>query len=245
MQMKMPPIPMREALHYRGWRGTPVEPELLEQIHALIALAERGVQPHVAMRRFGMDEDGRLQGTALIPQGGDVRRMLSGCHEAVLLAATLGAGSERMLLKAQAKSGAEAVLLDAVLSAAIEAVCDAQEAALRRTLGAQGLYLTDRFSPGYGDMPLVQSAQILAVLDAPRRIGLTLSANGLMLPRKSVTAVMGVSRKPVARRPSGCEACGARLTCALRRGRELSDGAEEVRDSGSVENGMKNGGNRG
>ena len=142
MQMKMPPIPMREALHYMGWRGTPVEPELLEQIHALIDLAERGVQPHVAMRRFGMDEDGRLKGTTLIPQGGDVRRMLSGCHEAVLLAATLGAGSERMLLKAQAKSGAEAVLLDAVLSAAIEAVCDAQEAALRDSLAAQDDFVT-------------------------------------------------------------------------------------------------------
>ena len=215
MQMKMPPIPMREALHYMGWRGTPVEPELLGQIQALIALTERGVQPHVAMRRFGMDEDGRLEGTALIPQGGDVRRMLSGCHEAVLLAATLGAGSERMLLKAQAKSGAEAVLLDAVLSAAIEAVCDAQEAALRDSLAAQGLYLTDRFSPGYGDMPLAQTREICAVLSADKMIGLTVSQSGIMIPRKSVTAIMGVSRAPVSRRPSGCAACSMRGQCTL------------------------------
>ncbi len=217
MQMKMPPIPMREALHYMGWRGTPVEPELLEQIHALIALAERGVQPHAVIRRFGMDEDGRLQGTALIPQGGDVRRMLSGCHEAVLLAATLGAGSERMLLKAQAKSGAEAVLLDAVLSAAIEAVCDAQEAALRDSLAAHGLYLTDRFSPGYGDMPMRQTREICEVLATGRTIGLTVSSSGIMIPRKSVTAILGISGQPVARRASGCAICAARDTCALRR----------------------------
>ena len=88
-------------------------------------------------------------------------------------------------------------------------------------------------------MPLAQSAQILTVLDAPRRIGLTLSSSGLMLPRKSVTAVMGVSREPVARRPSGCEACSARETCALRRGKAIHD-EEEARNSGN-----KNGGDRG
>lgn len=223
MQIKMPPIPMREALHYMGWRGTPVEPELLEQIRALINLTEREVQPRVAIRRFSMDRDGRLGGTALVPQGGDVCRMLSGCHEAVLLAATLGAVSERMLLKAQAKSSAEAVLLDAVLSAAIEAVCDAQEAALRGQLAGEGLYLTDRFSPGYGDMPLAQTKEICAVLSADKMIGLTVSSSGIMIPRKSVTAIMGVSRTPVSRRPSGCASCSMRGRCALRKEQRPSD----------------------
>ena len=217
MQVKTPPIPMREALHYMGWRGTPVEPELLEQIEELIGLAEREVQPHAAVRRFGLGEDGSLTGTSLIPQGKDVNRMLSSCHEAVLLAATLGAASERMLLKAQARSGAQAVLLDAVLSAAIEAVCDAQEAALRSRLADEGLYLTDRFSPGYGDMPLAQTKEICAVLAADKTIGLTVSASGIMIPRKSVTAIMGISRRPVSRRPSGCAACSMRGRCALAR----------------------------
>ena len=215
MLVRMPPIPMREALHYMGWRGTPVEPGLLEQIQALIDLAEREVQPHVAMRCFGIDGDGRLDGTSLIPQGEDVKRMLSGCHEAVLLAATLGAGSERLLLKVQARSSAQAVLLDAVLSAAIEAVCDAQEAALRSRIMADELYLTDRFSPGYGDMPLGQTREICAVLAAEKTIGLTVSGSGIMIPRKSVTAIMGVSRAPVSRRPSGCAACSMRGQCAL------------------------------
>lgn len=217
MQVACPAIPMREALHYMGWRGTPVEPELLAQIEALISLVRREVQPHAILRHFALDGDGRLQGTTLTPQGEDVGRMLSGCHEAVLLAATLGAGSERMLLKAQARSSAQAVLLDAVLSAAIEAVCDAQEAALREALSLQALYLTDRFSPGYGDMPLAQSKEICAVLGVDKRMGLTVSASGIMIPRKSVTAIMGVSGTPVSRRPSGCAACGMREQCALRR----------------------------
>lgn len=39
------------------------------------------------------------------------------------------------------------------------------EETLREKLAAQALYLTDRFSPGYGDMPLAQSGQICEVLE--------------------------------------------------------------------------------
>lgn len=214
MQVKMPPIPLREALHFMGWRGTPVESSLLEQIQKLIHQAQQ-LQPYAVLQRFGINEEGALEGTTLTPQGKEVGRMLSGCHEAVLLGATLGAASERMLLKAQARSGAQAVLLDAVLSAAIEAVCDAQENTLRSQLAPHGLYLTDRFSPGYGDMPITQTKDICAVLAADKHMGLTVSASGIMIPRKSVTAIMGISRVPVSRRPSGCAACSMRGRCAL------------------------------
>ena len=101
--------------------------------------------------------------------------------------------------------------------AAIEAVLDGQEETLRAELSAQGLYLTDRLSPGYGDMPVAQTREICEVLSAQRAIGLTVSAGGVMIPRKSVTAVMGVSDVPVARRPTGCAGCAARETCTLRR----------------------------
>ena len=210
-------IPVREALHFLGWRGAPVEPELMERLRALCRETALALEPRTAVRIFDMEKDGTFAGTSFCPKGNDVRAMLSPCTKGVLLAATLGAQSERMLLRAQARSAGDALLLDAVLSAAIEAVCDAQEAALRLEASAQGLYLTDRFSPGYGDMPLAQGAEILAVLDAQRRIGLTLTQSGLMLPRKSVTAVLGISPVPAEHRPSGCEGCSAREVCALRR----------------------------
>ena len=79
------------------------------------------------------------------------------------------------------------------------------EETLREKLAAQALYLTDRFSPGYGDMPLAQSGQICEVLNAGRSIGLTVSQSGILMPRKSVTAVLGISRTQVLRRPKGCE----------------------------------------
>ena len=217
MDAELLQIPLREVLHFLGWRGTPVDAPLLAQIRDLCDLAVREVRPRKAERRFPLAPDGSLAGTSMTPQGNDVRAMLAPCREAVLLAATLGAESERLLLRMQAKDAAQALLLDAVLSAAIEAVLDAREEALRGELAAQGRYLTDRFSPGYGDMPLAQTREICEVLGAQRAIGLTVSAGGVMIPRKSVTAILGISDVPVARRPAGCEGCAARETCALRR----------------------------
>ena len=217
MDAELLQIPLREVLHFLGWRGTPVDAPLLAQIRDLCDLAVREVRPRMAERRFPLAPDGSLAGTSMTPKGNDVRAMLAPCREAVLLAATLGAESEQLLLRMQAKDAAQALLLDAVLSAAIEAVLDAREEALRRELAAQGRYLTDRFSPGYGDMPLAQMREICEVLGAQRAIGLTVSAGGVMIPRKSVTAILGISDVPVARRPAGCEGCAARETCALRR----------------------------
>ena len=217
MDAELLQIPLREVLHFLGWRGTPVDAPLLAQIRDLCDLAVREVRPRMAERRFPLAPDGSLAGTSMTPKGNDVRAMLAPCREAVLLAATLGAESEQLLLRMQAKDAAQALLLDAVLSAAIEAVLDAREEALRRELAAQGRYLTDRFSPGYGDMPLAQTREICEVLGAQRAIGLTVSAGGVMIPRKSVTAILGISDVPVARRPAGCEGCAARETCALRR----------------------------
>ena len=225
MQVRLGQVPLTEALHFLGWRGAPVEDELIEQIRGMISLVQECVQPRLVTGRFALDADGALAGTSFCPQGSDVRAMLAPCREAVLLAATLGAQSERLLLKEQARSDVGAVLLDAVLSAAIESVCDEAERSLRSRLAAQGMYLTDRFSPGYGDMPLAQTREICAVLAADKTIGLTVSQSGIMIPRKSVTAIMGVSCAPVSRRPSGCAACSMRGRCALSKEQRPSDAA--------------------
>lgn len=212
----MTTIPVREVLHFLGWRGSSVEPELLAQIKKMTALVQHELSPRMIMRRFAIDGEYRLKDTVFVPQGNDVRRLLEHCDDAVLMAVTLGAESERMLLRTQAVSASDALLMDAALSAAIEAVCDEQEEILRRELFASGLYLTDRFSPGYGDMPLEQTKEICAVLQTQKSIGLSVSYSGIMIPRKSVTAIMGVSRIEPERRPRGCAGCAMSETCALR-----------------------------
>lgn len=217
MIVSVPSIEMREVLHFLGWRGGSVEESLLDQIRAIMRLVREEIKPCVITRSFGIDADYELDDTVFSPEGKDVRRILETCSSAILMAATLGVQSERLLLRWQVRSAADALLMDAVLSAAIEAVCDEQERILRASYGEKGLYLTDRFSPGYGDMPLGQTKEICAVLQTEKTIGLTVSGSGIMIPRKSVTALLGVSSLKQSRRPSPCSVCTMRETCALRK----------------------------
>ncbi|MBE5798763.1 MAG: methionine synthase [Clostridiales bacterium] len=216
MLTSIPPIPLREALHGLGWRGQPVEEGILDSLQEMIDEVRKELRPRVIMHRFALLSSHRLENTVFTPMGCDMNKLLDNCDEAVLMAATLGAQSERMLIRRQAGSSTDALLMDAVLSAAIEAVCDAQETSLRTECEAHGLYLTDRFSPGYGDMPLEQTKEICSVLQTDKTIGLTVSKSGIMIPRKSVTAVMGISRMPQKHRPSRCMMCSMKETCALR-----------------------------
>ena len=108
----------------------------------------------------------------------------------------------------------DALLYDALASAAIEQVCDAAAGELHRALPE--LYQTWRFSPGYGDFPLEVQPMLLAVLDAPKRIGLCATDSLLLTPTKSVTALIGLSETEPPKRLRGCATCSMRDRCAYR-----------------------------
>ena len=95
-------------------------------------------------------------------------------------------------------------------------MCEQLQREAARRLPA--LYQTDRFSPGYGDLPLTLQPGILAALDAGRRAGITLLPSLLMNPSKSVTAIFGLSQRPQPARVRGCAYCRMQATCTLRKG---------------------------
>jgi hypothetical protein len=111
---------------------------------------------------------------------------------------------------------AQAVILDACGSAFVEQGCDAAEEELKKRF--PDLFLTDRFSPGYGDLPLDLQPSICAALDTPRRLGLHVTGSFLLNPGKSVTAVIGLSDRPQMARIRGCAFCAMRERCTLRKG---------------------------
>ncbi len=112
---------------------------------------------------------------------------LGGAREAYLLCVTLGAEVDRFLRRLSVRSGAAHFMADAIASALAEALCEYADGRIRNgeTLGA-------RFSPGYGDLPLYCQPDILKRLNAERLLGITLTDAMLMLPTKSITAIIGV-----------------------------------------------------
>lgn len=207
-----------EALRYLGAGSAPPE-ELRREAAAVADRLTRAVRPRYVYRVFPLShtpEGAVLEGSGVTLAGETARRMLETCGSAALLLCTLGAGFESLLRAQQARDMARAVLLDACGSAWVEAGCDEAE----RELAARfpDRYLTDRFSPGYGDLPLNLQPAVCAALDGWRRLGVQVTGSFLMNPTKSVSAVIGLSDRPQAARIRGCAFCSMAETCALCKG---------------------------
>lgn len=148
-------------------------------------------------------------------EGRDLAGILRGCSRAVLVAATLGQQVDKLINRLQATSMSEAVVLDACASVEAELYCDEVENEAMRSLGG-GEYLTMRYSPGYGDVPLAESAKILSALGAMGKIGLTATESGMLLPIKSITAVIGVANERRDRKRD-CSLCGSSGSCPYKK----------------------------
>ncbi|MBN7773444.1 vitamin B12 dependent-methionine synthase activation domain-containing protein [Clostridium aminobutyricum] len=148
--------------------------------------------------------------------GKDIAAHLAGCHGCVMFAVTLGAQVDRIIRISQVNDMAKAVILDCCASVLIEEICEQISEDIQKEYMAQNLYTTMRFSPGYGDLPLSVQDVFINLLDTNRKIGLTQSKDHLLLPRKSVTAVIGISTAYTKGKLAGCETCALKDTCRLR-----------------------------
>lgn len=215
MEYRLDRIPREQTLHYLGWHGGKLPAEIEDSLSRCEALLLSAAKPRIVWKLFAYREDGSFAGTDYTPDGQDIRAFLRGCEQVVLLAATLGIETEALIRRAQTRDMGEAVMLDAAGSAAIEALCDSFCAELGKELSP--CCLTERYSPGYGDYPLSEQRAIFRLLDVSRRIGVSLSDSGLMIPQKSVTALIGVSQRPIPKQRTGCKVCQLRGSCAFRK----------------------------
>lgn len=206
-----------EVLRYMGCppdRADPATRVLAEDCAAGMLAAAR---PRWAYRVFDLvPETGgvRLSGGLLLP-GGDLKAHLQDCRRAVLFCATLGAGADALIRRAESGDMGKALALDCAGAAAVEELCDRIEEELQSMF--PGCYFPFRFSPGYGDLPLSLQNDLLELLDAPRRVGLTASFSHILLPRKSVTAILGVADGPIEKTIRSCLGCPAQGSCQYRK----------------------------
>ena len=195
-----------EALRYLGYKGEPDNITALLLERAEKAFSE--IAPAFCYKVMHKEECERLL------SGGDIRNHLRGCEKIIIFAATLGIAAERLIRTAEVSDMAYAVVLDAYGSAFIENFCDKCEKEMKERTGG---FFTWRYSPGYGDYPISLQSEFIRFLSADKQIGLTVTENHILIPRKSVTAVIGISdNNPIAEK-SGCDSCGMKETCNYRK----------------------------
>lgn len=187
----VPPVNRKEVLRYAGCRVAD------ENILKLLDEALQEALPVLAFKLCFSELLVNISGDicdfgAFSVGSKDLAKNLAGCEKVLIFGATLGVGIDRLITKYAKISPSKALMLQAVGAERIEALCDAF---CKQIEMEKGFALRPRFSPGYGDLSLSVQADIINLLEAPKKIGLTLNNSLLMSPTKSVTAFVGIGEK--------------------------------------------------
>lgn len=181
-----------EVLRYLGYFKK--EPD--EQTSKLIDVMIEKVQ-NIASSKYTyaffpinvLEDRVELVGTDFVLNGGSIVKHLQGCFSCALMASTIGARFDMELNKLEKSDLLKSVVFDSCGSAMVEVVCDQAETEIIQKVGS--LFFTKRYSPGYGDLPMDTQQIFQKILMMDKKLGITLTKDNLMIPRKSVTAIIG------------------------------------------------------
>ncbi len=212
-------IDQKEVLRYLGYGNNEADSNVISAINKCIAEIRPSLHCKACYDRFELsaNADGSLNLGFVESHSKNLSKNLKGCEKIILFTATIGIETDRIIGKYSAVSPFNAVVAQATGTAAIEAWCDILCKRFEETELHNGNYLRPRFSPGYGDFPLAVQKRIFEVLDCSRKIGVTLTDSLLMMPSKSVSAIIGISKNNLNCTIHGCEMCN-KTKCEYKRG---------------------------
>jgi hypothetical protein len=148
-------------------------------------------------------------GTALT--GPLVTHQLSGAQRVIAAVCSIGSELENAAARLLGEDPLYALALDGLGNAAVEGL--SQQVCRRIGEGPQteGLQASSPLSPGSPEWPVeVGQPQIFALLD-PSKAGVTLTSGGMMIPKKSVSFVVGLGQEMS--QASMCSVCSLMETC--------------------------------
>lgn len=228
--MEIGKLNQKEVLRYLGGNNTYPDERLLSILEKCENILQDCINSRYTYKIFvivNSEEESAisLKGCTLKLEGQNIAARLSNCSKVILLASTLSAEVDKTIRLSQINDVSEAVILDAMANVAIDQVCDIAEEEIKEALESisMPIFFTRRFSPGYGDLPISIQKEFLDVLDAPKKIGLCATENSLLTPKKSVTAIIGISNIPIENDKTSCQSCNLYNTCIYRKRGEHCD----------------------
>ena len=173
----------REAWAFLGHRGQPVDDRLAARLEEAAALCERELAPRGIFRVFPVRPGAGgvvVAGTSLVLPGESIARHLRGCEYAALMAVTLGPSSEMVLRREAAVSATGGMLADACASSLVE-----------QAAGVLNEFVDEAAAQPINRLPLSVQGPFLEALDGGRALGIALTAANMLVPSKSITAIVG------------------------------------------------------
>ena len=204
-------INRRAALRHLGYRpSSRMDSRIKNLFDEAIERAKQLAQPagiYLIDPVTELSADSIKLGCGIVIKSKPVARLMRGCVKTVIFAATVGPAAEDEAARIMNENPAEAVMLDSAAGEATEGAVVYLHKSIQLHSHRANLHLTPRFSPGYGDWPLEAQRDIFACLK-PERIGITLNEACMMIPRKSVSGIIGLGPIPGIRTgASPCKEC--------------------------------------
>ena len=211
-------IRIKEAIRYLGYGRQAIDEPTFALIQESFIELDEIAEVKFVYRIFELSfpDTKSVQVKKLNIQSNNLVKNLYGCQSCIIFGITLGTVVDRMLQKYERINIAKAVVFQACAAAYLENECDKLHNNWAEELNSKGKYLRPRFSPGYGDFSILYQKQILEMLDAHKTIGLTTTESCMMIPTKSVTAIIGISDTNERCNKAGCEVC-EKVDCIYRR----------------------------
>ena len=215
-------INKKEVLRYLGYKNQEIQDDLNTLIDNCIEEAKKISKPLYTYKIFDVevmpDKNIKILGTNLVLKGRDIYNHLKDAKKCAIMAATLGVSMDNTIRVLGKTNMTKSLILDSCSTEAIEKVCDKAEEEIKAIAKDEGYITNFRYSPGYGDLAIDIQPDIISILNANKSIGLTTTESCILLPRKSVTAIIGFLDKGsqiVNKR--GCENCSSYHNCNFRR----------------------------
>ncbi len=140
-----------------------------------------------------------------------VTQYLGGAQCLVAAVCTIGLELEDAVNHLLGEDPLYALALDGLGNAAVESLAQQVCSRIGEQVQGEGLQASSPISPGSPDWPVeIGQPQIFVLLD-PSHAGIALSSGGMMIPKKSVSFVVGLG--PEMSQVSMCSVCSLESTC--------------------------------
>ena len=205
-----------EVYRYLGFKDDQVDNQTKQEINEAIDILNQTSMPKYTYKVFKINH---LENQILIDQtdilfpGNNIKQLLKDSHDCIFLVVTLGQSVDQLLRKMQIQDLSKAIIYDACASSMIDRYCEQ----IHQEIGQNFEFLTDRFSPGYGDLPLSFQKNLCHLVEAKKYTGVHLSSNDIMIPRKSISGIIGIATKPQQMKIRGCQYCQLSKVCQIKK----------------------------
>lgn len=211
---------MREVLRYLGYKNQVLDENTKVLIDECINEIQDIAKESYVYKLYDIDKTEssiKFINTNVLLTGKDILKHLKHSSRCGVMAVTLGTSVDFKIRYYEKIDLTKAVIMDACAAAAVESLCDMVEEKIKEEAFSEGFGITYRYSPGYGDLPIELQHDILELLETYKKIGLTASENSILLPRKSVTAIIGFQDLQIKTKHPGCRVCNNFEFCEFRK----------------------------